>query len=83
MRTTRNMNRLDQLVRLVFGALLIYASVTLVESVIVAIPIAVFGIVNLFSAAYGYCPVYSFLGITSLSDPTAGDESAPNQSGRK
>lgn len=67
MKATRNMNRLDQVVRFVFGLMLIYASIALVESWFFAIPIALFGAINLFSSAYAYCPVYSLLGIASLS----------------
>lgn len=74
MKLRRNMSVLDQIVRLVFGIMLIYAAGYMVDPLFLAIPIALFGAINLFSAAYAYCPVYSVLGIASTAqakNPTA------------
>jgi hypothetical protein len=67
MKLKRNMNKLDQGVRLIFGASLVFAGFVLIESQLISILIIIFGIINLVSGATSHCPVYAAIGVSSLS----------------
>jgi uncharacterized membrane protein YuzA (DUF378 family) len=72
MKFKRNMHRLDQLVRIVLGVVLIYVgfiNTGLINSDVINWILGLFGIVNIVVAIASYCPVYSLADISTCKDP--------------
>ena len=66
MKFTRNMHRLDQVFRLILGSALIYYGFidnSLVSDPLYGVLLGVFGIINIVSGIWGFCPVYLLAGI--------------------
>lgn len=64
---TRNLGRVDQLIRIVVGLALVAYTVkdgTLAPGIVVT---GVIGVVLLVTAFFSYCPLYSLLGISTRS----------------
>lgn len=62
---TKNMSRLDQVIRFCAGLLLVGIAVTFDLHLIVALLVGAFGLLNIFSAFIAHCPVYRAIGISS------------------
>jgi len=65
---TRNMGRIDQVLRLGISIVLIYAGFVdqeLIDDHLTSMIIGVIGIINLLSALIGVCPMYSISGINT------------------
>ncbi|WPZ33469.1 DUF2892 domain-containing protein [Thalassobaculum sp. OXR-137] len=61
-----NMHTLDRIVRLVLGVGCLYAGFIdwgLIPNAVISVLVGLFGVVNLGSAIFGYCPVYRLGGI--------------------
>jgi hypothetical protein len=72
----RNVSRLDRVLRLVAGLLMVMVTapgVSFLEETILRYPIFVFGIVNIVTAAAGWCVVYHSFGISSCALPDEGE----------
>jgi membrane-bound ClpP family serine protease len=66
MHIKRNLHNIDRLVRLVigFGCLYVgFIDTSIIGNVLVSTIVGIFGIVNIFAAAFSYCPVYGLTGI--------------------
>ncbi len=64
----RNLHNVDRLVRLVIGLGCLYIGfidTSIIGNEIVSTIVGIFGIVNLFAAAFSYCPVYGLTGIST------------------
>jgi len=71
MKFKRNMNRLDQLFRIVLGVVLIYVgfiNTGLINSDAINWILGLFGIVNIVVAIASHCPVYSLADISTFKD---------------
>ncbi len=76
-----NMHLLDRIARGTLGtALVVFAlSVTAVrDNPLLAALVIGFGVLNLFSAAIGFCPVYHVAGISTLKRSSTGAEARPH-----
>lgn len=74
MKIQRNMNRIDQVVRLAVGIASIYFGFidnSLIAEPVIAVCLGIFGIINLFSVATMHCPVYHMAGINTATDKHA------------
>ena len=74
MNIKRNMNRIDQMARLVVGLASIYFGFidnSFIAEPVIAICLGIFGIINLFSVATLHCPVYHMAGINTAPDKHA------------
>lgn len=66
----KNMNRLDQSIRVVIGLTLIYfgfVDPSFIGDPLYAMILGLFGVLNLASALVAFCPVYALAGISSQS----------------
>lgn len=66
----KNMNRLDQVMRVGIGLTLIYfgfVDPSFIGDTLYAMILGLFGVLNLVSALVAFCPVYALAGISSLS----------------
>ena len=65
---TRNMHRIDQFIRIILGALMIYFGFfdrSLISDELFGMLLGVLGVINLGSAVVGICPVYLIAGINT------------------
>lgn len=76
MKFTRNMSGIDRAIRLFFGTLLLVVAGTFDLDLIMAVPVAVFGLVNVFSATVSHCPVYRVFGVSSCARSLSGSSPA-------
>lgn len=81
MRFSKNMSRMDQVIRFVAGLLLVGIAITFDLGLIVAIAVGAFGVLNIGSAFMAHCPVYSAIGISSRAQPEK--SRAPNTPSRQ
>ncbi len=70
---TRNMGSLDAVIRVMLGLALLLAAGVLVKWTVLSIGLVVILLPLLWTALRGSCPLYSFLGIDTLS---AGDRAS-------
>ena len=71
----RNLHRFDQTFRFVGGLFIVIPAALgmgFLDETILRYPILVFGIVNIISAATGWCVVYHLLGVSSYDLPDKG-----------
>lgn len=67
-----NMHLLDRAIRICFGAILIWIGFidrTYIASSLLSTIVGLFGIVNVASAVFAFCPMYHLAGICSLRRP--------------
>lgn len=80
---SKNMSRLDQVIRFVAGLVLVGIAATFDLGLIVAVAVGAFGVLNIVSAFTAHCPVYRAIGISSRpqSDNSAAmkDPAAPGK----
>lgn len=62
---SKNMSRLDQVIRFVAGLVLVGIAATFDLGLIVAVAVGAFGVLNIASAFTAHCPVYKAIGISS------------------
>ena len=60
---TQNETMVDRIVRVVFGALLVYVWYAMLMTGIAAIVALIIGIVLMITGLVGWCPLYSLFGI--------------------
>ena len=64
----RNLHNVDRLARLLIGLGCLYVGfidTSIIGYILVSTIVGIFGIVNLFAAAFSYCPVYGLTGIST------------------
>lgn len=69
MKKCRNMNSIDQLLRIMVGMLLIFLGFfnrDIISDPLLGMLIGVFGIINFGSGIVGVCPLYFMAGISTL-----------------
>lgn len=67
----RNLHMLDRLLRLSVGGICLYFGLydqSYINQDIIIILISIFGIVNLFAAASGHCPLYGMTGLSTYKE---------------
>lgn len=68
MRRFRNLNTVDQLVRLAIAAICIYLGfidTSVLNDSLLALCIGIFGVLNVIAGVVGFCPVYKIAGINT------------------
>ncbi|MEW5756352.1 MAG: DUF2892 domain-containing protein [Pseudomonadota bacterium] len=68
----KNASSMDRIARIVIAAICIYLGFidsSIIGDQLLAIALGVFGVVNLFVAFSGFCPVYALAGISTCKAP--------------
>lgn len=64
----QNMHKLDSALRIVLGGVLVWVGFfdgTFIPSTWGSVAVGVFGVLNIFSAVTGFCPVYHVAGLST------------------
>ncbi len=62
---TQNESMLDQVIRFVLGAVLLYAWYTVLVTGVLATVVLVLGIILVLTGLIGWCPLYSLFGMST------------------
>jgi hypothetical protein len=68
MELKRNVHAIDRMIRLPVSLASIYVGIfhsDIVGHIAIAVILVIFGLINLFAVAFGYCPIYHVTGLST------------------
>lgn len=72
----KNMGRIDQVIRITTGALMMYfgfVAQDVIGNLTINIIVGIFGFISIFFALFSYCPIYLLGDISTAKQPSAKD----------